>query len=98
VWALALTAPPIVSANGSYFVYSSELDYAREFGAFGRPGGVPNEEVGRDIFIVPIGGGPTARVTSNRADQAFPLIGAGRRVLWLDSSDGGTDLVTRVVP
>ena len=43
-------------------------------------------------------GGRPVPVTSNRADQAFPLIGSGRRVIWLDSTTGLTDLVTRVVP
>jgi hypothetical protein len=98
VWILALTYPPIVSANDRYLVYSSELEYAREFGAIGRPGSVPNDEVGRDVFLVPLGGGEPTAVTSNRGDQAFPLIGAGRRVIWLDSLTGLTDVVTRDVP
>ena len=98
VWVLALTTPPLVSANDNYFVYSSEMEYAREFGAIGRPGSVPNDQVGRDIFIVPIRGGSPVPVTENRADQAFPLIGEDRRVIWLDSTTSLTDLVSRVVP
>jgi bacillolysin len=96
IWALSVTSPPLPSANSSSVVYSSELAYALEFG--GHPELVENDEVGRDIFIVPLNGGQAESVTSNRADQAFPLMGALRRVIWLDSSEGRTDLVTREVP
>jgi hypothetical protein len=96
VWFLGLTNPPVVSANDRYAVYSSELNYAIEFGLDSDL--VDNEQVGRDIFIVPVTGGRAELVTSNRADQAFPLIGGGRKVVWLDSSSAATDLVVREVP
>lgn len=96
IWALSLTTPPVPSANSGSVVYSSELAYALEFG--GAPDLIENDEVGRDIFIVPLNGGQPQPVTSNRADQAFPLMGSGRRVIWLDSSEARTDLVTREVP
>jgi bacillolysin len=96
VWVLGLTNPPIPSANDRFVVYSSELNYAIEFGLDSDL--VENEQVGRDIFIVPLGGGEPQLVTNNRADQAFPSLGSGRRVIWLDSSGGRTDLVTREVP
>jgi hypothetical protein len=41
-------------------------------------------------------GGRARRVTGNRGDQAYPAMATGRRVVWLDSSQGHTDLVTRV--
>ncbi len=96
VWALSVTFPPFVSANDRYYTYSSELDYLLEFDQ--RPGGPTKEQVGRDIFIGSIAGGDTQNVTANRADQAYPLMADGRRVIWLDSSSGVTDLVTREVP
>lgn len=98
VWILALTYPPIVSANKRFLAYSSEIGYAREFGAIGQPGAVPNDQVGRDIFLMRVRGGGRVPVTSNRGDQAFPLMGSGRRVIWLDSLTGLTDVVTRSVP
>lgn len=96
VWALSITLPPVVSANDTFAVYSTEMDYLLEFG--GRPNATDKDQVGRDVFIVPIQGGDSVNITSNRGDQAHPLMGEGRRVVWLDSAEGQTDLVTREVP
>lgn len=96
VWVLGLTNPPVPSTNGRFVVYSTELNYALEFALDSDL--VENDQVGRDIFIVPIGGGNPELVTNDRADQAFPLLGSRRRVMFLDSSHATTDLVIREVP
>jgi Zn-dependent metalloprotease len=53
---------------------------------------------GRDLRLIPVGGGRPVRVTSNRGDQAYPGLSFGRRVVFLDASQGRTDLVARTVP
>lgn len=87
-------SPPIPSANREYVAYNDELGYVRFFTE--QDPGFPASEVGRDVWIVRASGGRPQRITSNRGDQAYPLMARGRRVLWLDSSQGHTDLVTRV--
>ncbi|HEX2294958.1 MAG TPA: M4 family metallopeptidase [Actinomycetota bacterium] len=87
--------PPIPSANRDFVAYNDELGYVRYFA---QDPGFPASEVGRDVWIVDAGGGRPRRITTNRGDQAYPLMARGRRVLWLDSAGGDTDLVTRVVP
>lgn len=87
-------SPPIPSANRRWVVYNDELGYVRHF--VQQDPDFPASEVGRDVWIVPASGGPARRVTRNRGDQAYPLMARGRRVLWLNSSQGHTDLVTRV--
>lgn len=87
-------SPPIPSANGDWVVYNDELGYVRHFVL--QDPDFPASEVGRDVWIVPASGGSPQRMTTNRGDQAYPLMARGRRVLWLDSSQGHTDLVTRV--
>lgn len=85
--------PPIPSGNRRWVVYNDELGYVRYFA---QDPDFPASEVGRDIWIVRASGGRPQRITTNRGDQAYPLLAKGRRVLWLDSSQGHTDLVTRV--
>ena len=53
---------------------------------------------GRDLRLLPVGGGVSVPVTSNRGDQAYPGLSLGRRVVFLDGSQGRTDLVARTVP
>lgn len=85
--------PPVPSANREYVAYNDELGYVR----YGQQDpDFPASEVGRDIWIVSASGGPPQRISTNRGDQAYPMMARGRRVLWLDSSQGHTDLVTRV--
>ncbi len=86
--------PPIPSANRDYVAYNDELGYVRYFAQ--QDPDFPASEVGRDVWIVDADGGRARRITTNRGDQAYPLMARGRRVLWLDSSGGHTDLVTRV--
>ncbi|MFN2588330.1 MAG: M4 family metallopeptidase [Actinomycetota bacterium] len=86
--------PPIPSANRRWVAYNDELGYVRFFAQ--QDPGFPASEVGRDIWIVRSSGGRARRVTTNRGDQAYPALSTGRRVVWLDSSQGHTDLVTRV--
>jgi Zn-dependent metalloprotease len=95
VWGFATPLPPVVATNDSLIVYASERDYAFEFVD---PDSVDNDEVGRDLFLVSVNGGDPVSVTSNRGDQGYPALGFGRRVVWLDSSQGQTHLMTRVVP
>ena len=81
---------PRLSANNKFVVYTDEYGYERA--------GNPNFErslVGRDVWIVPVTGGTPHRVTCNRGDQAYPAIGNGQRTVWLDGSQGRTDLMTR---
>jgi bacillolysin len=52
---------------------------------------------GRDLRLLRVGGGTPVRATSNRGDQAYPGLGFGRRVVFLDASQGRTDLVARTV-
>ncbi|MDQ3951942.1 MAG: M4 family metallopeptidase, partial [Actinomycetota bacterium] len=87
-------SPPIPSANRRWVAYNDELGYVRFFAE--QDPGFPASEVGRDIWIVRASGGRPRRITTNRGDQAYALMARGRRVLWLDSSQGHTDLVTRV--
>lgn len=86
-------SPPIPSANREWLAYNDELGYVRYFAQ--QDPDFPASEVGRDVWIVRAAGGRPRRITSNRGDQAYPLMARGRRVLWLDSSQGHTDLVTR---
>jgi Zn-dependent metalloprotease len=53
---------------------------------------------GRDLRLLPVGGGTSVPVTTNRGDQAYPGLSFGRRVVFLDASQGRTDLVARTVP
>jgi Zn-dependent metalloprotease len=52
---------------------------------------------GRNLRLLPVDGGRAVPVTSNRGDQAYPGLGFGRRVVFLDASQGRTDLVARTV-
>ncbi|MGH2808610.1 MAG: M4 family metallopeptidase [Actinomycetota bacterium] len=92
IWAL-IAPPPVPVANGRYVTYSDEFGYA-----VAGSGGFPNDEVGRDVWRVAASGGRPVRVTNNRGDQAYPSITPTSRVLWLDSSQSRTDLMTRVLP
>ncbi|HEV2756901.1 MAG TPA: M4 family metallopeptidase [Actinomycetota bacterium] len=86
-------SPPIPSANRRWVTYNDELGYVR---FFEQDPDFPASDVGRDIWIVRSSGGRARRVTTNRGDQAYSAMATGRRVVWLDSSQGHTDLVTRV--
>jgi bacillolysin len=51
------------------------------------------------LFQIPIGGGVDGvRVSCNRGAQMSPAADTGRRVVWLDSTPGRTDLVSRSKP
>ena len=93
VW-FGLTSPPIVAANTSHVAYSDEFGFA-----FGQTDpSFPNEQVGRDVWVVALSGGSPSLVTSNLGDQAYPQLTRTGRVLWLDSSRARTDLMTKAVP
>jgi beta propeller repeat protein len=93
VW-VGLTPPPVVSGNNNYVAYHDEFGYIANqvLPSF------PAAQTGRDAWIVPSGGGRPALVSCNDGDQAYPSIGRGTRTVFLDSSRGRTDLVTRASP
>ena len=91
-----LTAPPLVSSSADYVAYSDESGYAIDYA--GQDPTFPNEEIGRDVWVLATRGGTPFRVTMNRGDQAYPVIAGRRQVLWLDSSRARTDLMTKVLP
>jgi Zn-dependent metalloprotease len=93
VWA-GITPPPVVSGNNKYVAYNDE------FGYVGRQidPAFPAADTGRDVWIVPSRGGSPELMTCNKGDQGYPSIGIGTRTVWLDSSQGRTDLVTRESP
>jgi bacillolysin len=86
--------PPAPAVNDEVVVYGDEQNVFQTAGE-----DVPASEIGRDLWLVPVDGSeePT-KVTDGRGDQSFATLGDGRRVLWLDSSSGKTDLLSRLVP
>lgn len=85
VW-VGMTPPPAPSANNRFVTYHDEFGYA-----------VPqpnNDLVGRDVWLVPASGGAPKFMTCNAGDQAYPSIGNGSTVAWLDAVLGRTDLMT----
>src|ERR671919_871372 len=84
------TSPPKVSANNNWVAYHEEFGYSHP--------SLPAAEVGRDVFMVSAKGGPPQFVSCNKGDQAFPAIGWGQNVVFMDSSRLSTDLVTRSSP
>lgn len=87
-----VSAPPLPSGNAGYLTYSDERSFAT-----GANGG-STAGAGRDIWIVPLRGGRPRLVTANAGDQAYPQMASGRTVVFLDSSQGHTDLLSRRVP
>jgi Zn-dependent metalloprotease len=90
VWTSFVGGVPRPSANNSWVAYTTAAGYQAWFD--GEP--IASDGVGRDIFLVPTGGGTPKPVTCNRGDQAYPAVGRGQRAVWLDASRGQTDMVT----
>jgi Zn-dependent metalloprotease len=88
-----VSMPPWPSGNANYVTYSDERSFV-----IGPNGGAPAPGSGRDVWIAPIEGGQPQLVTSNVGDQAYPQMGRGRTVLFLDTSQAETDLMSRRVP
>lgn len=88
-----VSGPPTPSGNASWITYSDERSFA-----VGTNGGAPAPGTGRDVWIVSVHGGRPQLVTSNLGDQAYPQMAPGRTVVFLDSSRGHTDLMSRRVP
>ena len=88
-----VSMPPWPSGNSNYVTYSDERSFV-----IGPNGGAPAPGSGRDVWIASLGGGRPKLVTSNVGDQAYPQMGLGRTVLFLDTSQGQTDLMSRRVP
>ena len=85
--------PPRISVNDKFLVYVEEYGYGRASDPdFAR------ENVGRDVWHMPVTGGIPRVVTCNRGDQGYSTIGNGQRAVWLDGSLGRTDLMTRAKP
>jgi hypothetical protein len=83
-----------VSANNNWVVYHEEFGYATaevdpQF---------PAAQIGRDVYMVSAKGGKPLIVSCNKGDQAYPSIGSGQRVVFMDSSRLSTDLVTKASP
>jgi bacillolysin len=95
IW-IGLTPPPLPVANGRYVTYTDEFGYAYDYSVDDPT--FPSDQVGRDVWRVSANGGRPVRVTNNRGDQAYPVITSTSRVLWLDSSQARTDLMTKVLP
>jgi beta propeller repeat protein len=91
VWFGVTPATPTVSGNNSWVAYDEESGYVADV----LDPNYPAALVGRNVFIVPSGGGGPKLLTCNAGDQAFPAIGNNKRVLFMDSSQARTDLVTR---
>lgn len=86
---------PVVSGNDRFVAYSDEFGYLARIG---NPGSFPASETGRDVWVLSARAGDPKLVTCNRGDQAYPAIGVNKRVVWMDSALGRTDLVTRASP
>ncbi len=82
----------LIAANKNFVAYTDESAYEGVI-----VGGELEPGEGRDLWLLPVGGGTAVPVTSNSGDQAYPGLGFGRRVVFLDSSQGRTDLVARTV-
>jgi hypothetical protein len=95
IW-IGLTPPPLPDASRRYVTYADEFGYAYDY-VVDDPT-FPSDQVGRDVWFVRASGGRPVRVTNNRGDQAYPVITSTSRILWLDSSQARTDLMTRVLP
>ncbi|MEV0612231.1 M4 family metallopeptidase [Nonomuraea sp. NPDC050404] len=50
------------------------------------------------VFQLPVAGGPLRRYSCNQGSQHYFSPGEGSRLVWLDGTDGNTDLVTRDRP
>ncbi|MEU1510370.1 M4 family metallopeptidase [Kitasatospora sp. NPDC005748] len=50
------------------------------------------------LYQLPVTGGTPVRVSCNRGTQFHPAADQGNRVVWLDATTGGSDLVTRDRP
>ena len=83
----------LMAANDDFVVYTDETAYQTVV-----TGGELESGEGRDLWLLPVAGGFRRPVTSNGGDQAYPGLGFGRRVVFLDASPGRTDLVVRTVP
>jgi beta propeller repeat protein len=90
-----VTSLPVVSGNDHWVAYSDEYGYLARIR---NPSSFPASLTGRDVWIVDVKGGKPKRVTCNRGDQAYPAIGNGQSLVWMDTALGRTDLVSRSSP
>ncbi|MFI6611992.1 M4 family metallopeptidase [Streptomyces sp. NPDC050507] len=80
---------PQITVNDKWLVYSDYRGYYTSDTA--------TEDMLPNLWIMPIKGGTAEPVSCNPGAQEAPVLGEGRRVLWLDSTFGDTSLVTRDV-
>jgi hypothetical protein len=85
--------PPHISANNKNLVYVDEYGFSQESDE-----DYNSHYVGRDVWLIPVGGGEPKLATCNRGDQGYPSIGSDKQTVWLDGSVGRTDLMTRSQP
>lgn len=78
---------PEITVNDKWLVYSDYRGYYTP--ASSADDLLPN------LWIMPIVGGTAEPVSCNPGAQESPVLGEGRRALWVDSTFGDTSLVTR---
>lgn len=85
-----MTSGPALSAGSDFVAYTDERALADKFVARAP---VPSARVGRDVWLVAVGGGTPRLATTARGDQGFPGMGDGDLVLWFDGRAARTDLL-----
>jgi Zn-dependent metalloprotease len=89
MWA-GWTAPPAPSANAGFVTWADEKCFQKPALA-----ACEGNRFGRNVWIVSKRGGTPRRKTTHRGDQAYPVMGPRRRVLWIDGYGGRTQLRTK---
>lgn len=90
---VGIGGPPLIAVNSQFVAFTDETGLFKA----NNPN-YPAHKIGRDVYMAPVSGGARKRVTCNRGDQAYPALGRGARVAWLDTSRARTDLMSDVGP
>ncbi|MEA2487790.1 MAG: hypothetical protein QOF16_1444 [Actinomycetota bacterium] len=88
VWSI-FTGPPSVSGDSRYLVYEDQSGIGIDH---------PTGPIGRRLYYVPVGGGPSQLVTNDIGDQAYASVGDGHTVVWVDGTHVSADIVARRLP
>ncbi|MFE5915099.1 M4 family metallopeptidase [Streptomyces wedmorensis] len=78
---------PEITVNDKWLAYSDYRGYYAPESS--------TDDMLPNLWIMPVEGGTAEPVSCNPGAQESPVLGEGRRVLWLDSTFGDTSLVTR---
>ncbi|WP_329115174.1 M4 family metallopeptidase [Streptomyces sp. NBC_01465] len=78
---------PSITVNADYLVYSDYRGYYTD--------DYTQERAFPNLWMMPLSGSPATPVSCDAGGQEAPVLGTGRRVLWIDSTFGNTGLVTR---